>query len=829
MSSPSQASDNIDPAPDGKIRGAVVDENTNTPIEYATVALYRATDDELITGAITDYLGHFKIAQPEPGEYYLTISFIGLEEIKSEPFFVKEERKNINLGNFLLRPSASNLDEVEVVAKQAPIEYRIDKKVVNVDRQITAEAGTAVDVLENVPSVQVDVEGNVTLRGSSGFTVLIDGKPTILDPSDVLRQIPTSSIENIEIITNPSAKYEPDGATGIINVITKKNRLDGLSGIVNANAGTYGRYGGDINLSYRLNKLNFVFGANYNERNRPGYIIDERITNANDTSYFINSEGDTERGRANGSIRAGVEYDISNNDFISLSGRIGNWRSEGSSTLKYDEWTLPETGIYSYNSSDQTTRDGDYFAIDAIYQRTFGSRKSAAPDTIRKGPAGGDTGGERTGQREQQAKVPHTLKVEYLFRSRDMHEENINRLSNLEDITIGGTKNIEKGPSQSTRVNIDYTLPVGKEDKFEAGFQLRMGKSTDITELWLYNDVTGEIEFTDDYSNSTEYYRNIYAAYALYGGVVGSFGYQLGLRTEYTDRQIEMTGEQPFGINRWDYFPTVHLSLNLPLEQQLMASYARRIDRPRGWWLEPFITVQDAFNVRQGNPALEPEYIDSYELGYLKNFNDNFFSLEGYYRVVHNKVERIRSVYSENVMLTRPENIGNDYSLGLEAMLTVSPFQWWDFELGGNFFNYRMDGELLYREGNEVITETIDRSSTNWNSRLNNTFRLWKNGIFQLNYRYNSASVTAQGTSKSFMTLDAAFKVMFLNKSLSINLQGQDLLGTARREWESSGAGFYTYSKFDPKSPMGIVTVSYRFNNYKSRRNVFGEGAGDEF
>ncbi len=368
--------------PDGKIKGAVADGKTKEPIEYATVALFRSSDNELINGVITDYLGHFKINQPDTGSYYLTISFIGLEQIKTNDFNVVDDHHNINLGNFFLESSSKELEGVEIVAKRAPIEYRIDKKVINVDKQITAEAGTAVDVLENIPSVQVDVEGNVSLRGSSGFTVLIDGKPTILDPSDALRQIPSSSIENIEIITNPSVKYEPDGATGIINIITKKNRLDGLSGIVNANVGMYDQYGGDFQLNYRMNKINFIFGANYNKRGRPGYMTEERTTLSDDTTYFVESSGDSERGHTSSSIRGGLEYDITKNDFVSISGRYGGWDMKSNSDLIYNDWTDPLTELLTYNSMERTTRGGTYYSIDGVYQHTFNGKEPVNMGTV---------------------------------------------------------------------------------------------------------------------------------------------------------------------------------------------------------------------------------------------------------------------------------------------------------------------------------------------------------------------------------------------------------------------------------------------------------------
>lgn len=798
-------------APKGKIKGAVIDAKSKEPLEYATVALYSASENKLITGTITDYMGHFKIDQPESGGYYLVITFIGLAEQKTDVFTVAEEADNINLGNFFLKSDSKELGEVEVVGKRAAIEYKIDKKVINVDKQITAEAGTAVDILESVPSVQVDVEGNVSLRGSTGFTVLIDGKPTILEPSDALRQIPSSSIENIEIITNPSVKYEPDGATGIINIVTKKNRLDGLSGIVNANAGMYGQYGGDFQLSYRMNKFNFILGVNYNKRTRPGTVQNERKTFSDDTSFFVNSFGDSKRQFIRSGIRAGIEYNPTKNDFISLAGRYGKWDMSNNSTLRYDDWTLPGSDLFSYNSIDETKRGGTYYSIDGVYQHTFSKSKS---DTPKPG----------SGQRKGFGMKPslmHTLKLEFNYRNRNNDEFATNELYDLSDTLLGGKKNVEKGPSESLRLHLDYTLPVGKQDKFEAGLQSRMGKSHDITELWLYNAETGDVEFVPEFSNTTDYSRNIFAAYALYAGNAGQFGYQAGLRTEYTDRTISMSGEDDFVLNRWDFFPTIHLSYNLPRDQQLMASYSRRINRARGWQLEPFITWQDAYNVRRGNPALKPEYIDSYDLGYLLKFGDNFFSLEGYYRVTHNKVERVSSVYEENVMLHTFENVGQDFSLGLEAMLNLNLFKWWEMDLSGNFFNYKVEG-ILYEA-------PFKRTSTNWNSRFNNTFRLWKNGQFQVNSRYNSSSVTAQGTSSGYYTVDAAFKVSFLNRSLSANLQARDILGTSKRERITEGPDFRTYYNYDPKSPVIMLTISYRFNNFKTSRRTSGNGGdGDE-
>jgi len=795
-----------DAPPKGKIKGTVIDEKAKIPLEYATVALFKASNDSLLTGTVTDFLGHFKIDIPVSDEYYVEVSFIGYEKLQSEVFFAPSKEDNVNLGNIALPPSSSMLREIEIVSKSAPVEYKIDKKVINVDKQITAAGGTAVNVLENIPSVQVDVEGNVSLRGSTGFTVLIDGKPTILEPSDVLRQIPASSIENIEIITNPSVKYEPDGATGIINVITKKNHLDGLSGIINVNAGTYDQYGGDFQLSYRTNKFNFILGANYNKRSRPGNESSERETLSNDTLFFVNSSGDAGRSYTSTSVRAGVEYNPTKYDFVSVSGRLGNWDMDHEASLMYETYNQPGGNFYNYLSNDITTRGGGYYSTDVVYQHTFKTSDSTGR------PDKGLTQNDRLGSEI------HNIKLEANYRYRNNDESTISELRTLSDSITSGRKNVEQGPSRRLRINLDYVLPLGPDSKFESGLQTRFGRSSDITELYDLDPSSGEYIINSAYSNNTDFSRNIFAAYAIYAGMFNNFGYQLGLRGEYTYRVVSTTAQDDAVIDRWDYFPSLHLSYNLPLDQQLMASYSRRIDRPRGWYLEPFLTWQDEFNVRQGNPELKPEYIDSYDLSYLKKFGDNFLSLEGYYRITRNKIERIRSVYEKDVMLTTFENVGEDYSLGLEAMLNFSIFRWWDINLSGNYYNYRIEGSLEEQDFN--------RTSNNWNSRFNNTFTITNNVVFQLNSRYNSGSVSAQGTRSDYYTVDAAAKVSFLQKTLTANFQVRDILGTSKREYTSEGEDFYQYSIYEPKAPVFIVTLSYRFNNYKS--TAARNGQGDE-
>lgn len=775
-----------EPESKGKIRGTVFDANTKEALEYATIAVYNLSENKLITGAVTDKLGHFKIDGLEPGNYYLVVSFLGMKDQKIDQITINDNLENLSLGKIILEPLSSELKEVEIVSKQATIDYKIDKKVVNVGRQITAAGESAVEVLENVPSIKVDVEGNVTLRGSGSFTVLVDGKPTILEPSDALRQIPASTIENIEIITNPSVKYHPDGTSGIINIVTKKNHLDGLSGLVNLNAGTYNTYGGDFLMSYRVNQFNFIVGANYNRRSRPGSSWSERRTYSNDTTFFVSSSGERNRRGNPTGLKAGIEFDASKNDFISIGGNLGKWHMEGSSALLYNEWTDPASNLYQYNSNETTVRGGNYYELSSSYQHKF-------------------------------AKKGHQLSADIIYQYHNGEEYSESKLFELDSILPNdGKKNVETGPSKEWQLNLDYTLPIKEKDKFEAGAEARIENSTDNTELYFLNPTNAEFVLQPEFSHKTNYLRNIYAVYALYGGYLNNFGYQLGLRGEYTDQIIASSGQSDYLLNRWDYFPTIHLSYQLPKENQLMASYSRRIQRPDGWELEPFITWQDEYNVRQGNPNLLPEFTDSFDASFLLKIEKGFFSIDGYYKITNNKTERVQSVFNDNVMMTTVENVGKDYSLGTELMLNYELFKWWEIDWSGNYYFYKIEG-VLY-------DASFSRTSNNWNSRLNNTLNVHKNIQLQLISSYNSASVTAQGTSSGFFTFDTAMKFSFLKRSLAATIQARDIFRTSLRESVSEGEDFYSYNKFQPKAPVVNITLSYRFNNFKQSKKMPGEG-----
>jgi len=774
----------------GQISGIVIDSVSKHAVEYATVALYRKKSQKPVTGSITKRNGKFYIDKIKPGRYYIKISFLGYKDKTISNIAINKEQHIVNLKKIYLQPSMQNLDEVVIDGSAPRIDYQIDKKVINVSKQITAIAGTAVDVLENVPSVKVDIEGNVSLRGSTGFTVLIDGRPSVLDANDALQQIPASTIDNIEIITNPSAKYDPDGTAGIINIITKKNKLQGFSGIVNLNAGLDDKYGGDMLVNYKKRNTNIYFGVDYNLRNNPGDVYNDRYTISNDTIFKTLMNGTNNRERNMWGFRTGMDFNIGQNDIIGIGFRYGNREMNKTTNSKYDEWMEPGEIHNIYENNDLFKMKGYFYLITANYQHKF-------------------------------KKKGHEIKFEFSYANRDFNSNVVNELTDEFGQTVEGKKNLEDGPSSRIRAKADYTLPIGENSKLEAGFQTRFSQREDNTKLYELNIINGDYEIQPDFSNLINYNRNIHALYTTYGGEKGNFGYQAGLRGEYTYRNIVSNKDsQTFNINRWDIFPTLHLSYQLPKDHQLMMSYTRRIQRSRSWYLEPFITWVDAFNVRQGNSALLPEYIDSFEIGYLKKIKkSNMFSLEGYYRVTNNKVETVRSVYQENVMLKTPENVGKDYSLGVELMFSFKLTKWWDIDLMGDMYNYKVEG-ILYEKD-------FSNSSTNWSSRFNNTFMIKKRTKIQINSMYNGASVTAQGETAGYYMINAAVKQDFLDKKISAVLQVRDIFSSAKHEFTSSGPDFYNYSEYNRVSPTVMLTVSYRFNNYRPDRKSRSNGGDD--
>ncbi len=769
--------------PGGSIYGRVFDSSTKHSIEYANIVVFSIKDSLMVTGGVSDSEGRFNLKIDRPGNFKVEVRFIGYDtQIINTS--VKPDNLNIDLGEILIHPSNVTLSDVVVQGDRSPVTYEIDKKVINPDQMQTVISGNAADVLANVPSVQVDIEGNVSLRGSQNFTVLIDGRPSLLDSQDALQQISASSIDKIELITNPTAKYDAQGTSGIINIILKKNVSQGFNGIINANAGMYDTYGGNVLINYQ-DGFKLTLGLDYNERNFPGDQTQNDIYFLQNDTSIINSDGEVNRGRTAFEGRAGIEFSLSENDLLNFGFRAGKREGGMTSNQNYLQSSTLDSNIVQYTGNTDRSREGTYYSVSTNYSRNFNSSG-------------------------------HQLLGELVYNNQNSDESTTTSEFNSSG-QFGGKDTKEYGPESGFRWKLDYTLPFSDENKFEAGYQGEIEQSDENNELYEYNPETNEYEIQSEFTNMTKYYDDQQAIYAMYSDVFWQTNFQVGLRAEYTYRNIEVPLiNQTFNIDRIDYFPSLHLSYKFSPLSTVMASYSRRINQPRGWALEPFPTWIDANNVRIGNPDLLPEFIDSYEAGVQTSLADISVSVEAYYRMTSNKIEAVRTALEDNTTLTTFANVGEDYSLGAELMLIFDPFSFWNINFMGNIYNYRIEGSIL--------DEPFSNESFNWQTRMNNTFKLWSSTQIQFNTNYTSPTVTSQGEWAGYFSSDLSIRQELISNVLALTLQIRDLFGTTKREYTSEGTNLYNYNYFDMSTPAFTFNLRYTFNNYKPKR----EGRGDE-
>lgn len=773
------------------ISGRVLERETRQPLGYTNIVLFSADDSTQVAGTVTDGKGEFVLKNPSPGHYYLDVLFLGYER---QRFELEIGQNPVAMGDILLSPTAVLLGDVVVEGERPSLTYEIDKKVIDVSQLPSTISGNAAEVLENVPSVQVDIEGNVSLRGSGNFTVLIDGRPTILDAQEVLQQIPASAIGRIEIITNPSAKYDPEGTAGVINIIMARRRERGLSGLLTGNVGLREKYGGDALFEYRVPGLNIIAGGDHNNRIFFGREREENSYAFQNSTNFTQTVGDARWGRYSWSLRGGAEYMPSELDLVRFGLRHGRRSFERRSTLDHEEWSLASPQRIVNTNTIHRHRGGQFTSIDVGYLRTFGG-------------------------------AGHELKADLQFGFDRSDEYTISELYDGPGI-LEGRRTTEEGPETEFEGKVEYVLPFGENRRFEAGYQGESESSGEKTGLHEYDSVSGGYQSLTQFAHDVKYVTNEHAVYSLYAGEIGPLGFQGGLRGEYTQRKIRVqnTGEE-FGIDRWDFFPTAHISYSFGGVHQILASYTRRINRPRGWELEPFDTWMDANNVRRGNPGLSPEYIDSYEIGAQTALGGVSLSAELYRTVTHHRIEDIRSVYSSNVTLRMPANVGRDYSLGTEILVNFDLMKGWNVNVIGNLYRFEIDGE--------VLGESFSRSSTNWSTRLNSSLK-WGTTQFQVNTRIQSPTVSSQGRREGFVSLDLAIRQELFNKQLTLIAQARDVFGTERREFSSRGTGFSTHQLFDRESPVVMLTVRYTLGGFKAEEHERsgeegGEGGRDEF
>ncbi len=769
------------------VTGTVIDKLSQKPVEFATVELIHLPDSVISKATATDKKGKFSISNVLFGNYLVKCRFIGYDNIYSSNFSVVAGVTAHSIEPLALIDYSKTLSDVTVVGRKSQLNASIDRKIYNVDQDIMSRSGTASDILRNVPSVEVDVEGNVSLRGSGDILILINGKPNPLmgrTRAEVLQQLPANSIERIEVITNPSARYRPDGVSGIINIVLKKNIKNGFNGTATVNGGNKDRFNGNLSLNYRPKKFN-LFGSyslrqdtrkRYNNTNRTYYDT----TNNSITNYFNQATNSTAHPYGN-IVTGGIDYTINEKNSIGAS-----------ATYFYRKQVRKdESQNLSYNNQQILVQDFSRIRYDPEYEK------------------------QKNGTIYFQhgfAKEDHEIRVEFNTSNEDEVEDNhyttIYRLPanpKLLDNTL-----IKQGTRQN-QLTVDYSNPLSEDAKLELGYDGLFNKN-DLNFYGEYFDgvVNG---FVKDLlkTNRFIYDENVHAIYATYQKGFEKFGYEIGLRSEAVFTSSHLVTLDSFVSN--DYFklyPTIHLSYKLKEQSELQLNYSKRINRPEGDELNPFPEYQDPRNLRAGNPKLLPEIIHSFEFGYKwqgKNFS---FVPSIYYRY---KVAGFTSAIvplNDTTLLTTTQNLSNDQSAGLELILLAKAGKFFSATLSTNFFYNRIDASNLgYIKNKSIYSGTMS---------LNNNFNISKSTILQLTGNYRSARLTPQGNIRPSVIVNTGMRQDMAKGKLSITLTASDLFSSNRQRSELD-IPYLKQSSVNKRDGLIIyLGFSYRFGIIKKQK-----------
>ncbi len=783
----------------GGCYGLVTESGAGQAVEYANITAYSAKDSSLITGTISDADGRFLLQGLPLESMWIEVEFVGFEKFISEVFTPDIKMPYKEFGNIVINPSVNVLGEVNIEAEVKHVEYQIDKKVINPSKDILAAGGTAADVLKNVPSVQTDLDGNVSIRGNSEFKLLIDGKPSVIQGSDGLKQIPAEAIERIEIITNPSARYDASGVAGIINVIMKAEKRDGINGLLTLSGGkilkTYNT-SDNFMFNIRRNKINFFIGADCRYYNHPGSGNSTQISGS-DSRTEINTDFNSLWKNNNYNIRTGADIDITPKDLLTISGSIGSWyygyNFDSYNSFKY---STGSSVIKEYSFDQKSLMDfrNNFYTGNINYTHKF------AKEGHELNLAANYNSGSYT-------RISH-----YLVKYSDEYiiANNISNFGNLTD-------EVEKPLSSSFEINYANPLFGGM---LEAGYKADISGSDATYDFYNLTDPEGETMLIDSgRSNPLKMNENIQSLYSTYSGNFLKFGYKLGLRMESTDRQFTktLTGYQ-FGNEELSLFPTVHISKSLNEKNQMFASYSRRIQRPQPWFLDPQTTSTGLYNLRQGNPELKSEFTDSYELGYSLLKGMNYFSLEAFYRQTNNKITSVLYLAdtSDVVTINTFGNIDKDFSTGLESMINVKLFKAISFSTGGSVYYYELSGNF---EGDGISKKTF-----NYNAWLNTSYTLQKTATtFQVSGYFSGPRIELNTTSDHFFTISAALKQNLLKNKMTVIFGCDNMINS--KYWVSNTTydGFSSDSKYLISGFRLKLSLTYRINDYKPRKDNSGQ------
>jgi len=707
------------------------------------------------------------------------------------------ESSQLNLGRIELDPEAVNLDEVIVSAEKEMISYNLDKKVISVDKNISSTGGTALDVMQNIPSVSVDANGTVNLRGNSNLTILIDGKPSSLagiSGSDALTQIPASSISSVELVTNPSAKYDPDGTAGIINIVLKKQTQSGMNGIVSLNAGTGDKYNSSLNFNWKNPGINFFasYDGNLNNFQYSGISIRSSNINSGLSTLDQNSDGSNKFMMQNVNLGSDILFDEYNTITLNFRVRSGDFNSKsGMLNNNYDADILTK----KFDRLSDSKRNFDSYNYNLSYRKTFDIKSQE-------------------------------LTADILYSDSKMAAKSDIEQNYYDNIMTDDILSTILQRSNSNNTNKMWVIQSNYVHPYESLGRLETGFKSSIKHTTMHNDYYDFVNSSWNNNllsqNYFDYKEQIHGGYLIYTNKLADFNYQFGLRAE----QVLINGNlinrnEKFDNNYFSLYPTIHFGYNLSKFDEIQLSYSRRVDRPSNRQLNPFTDFSDSLNIFSGNPKLKPQYINSYELGYSTLIGKTSLTSTLFYKETNDLISTISTLQSNGITTSTYKNIAQSNSYGLELIGSTTLSSWWKLNANLSFFNISIKDNSSFG---------IDQNSNSWTAKINSNMTLWEGIQLQLIGNYSSpsvlimsggfmgTSVTAQTKMKEQYFLDAALRKEFMQGKLALTLRVTDIFNTRNFNSTTSGLNFDTISNRKNDSRIAYLGISYRLGGLTQKQ-----------
>ena len=823
--------------PKVKITGKLIEGDTKMPLEFGNVVI-QTLDNVTINGGLTDAKGEFSLEVPA-GTYNIKFDFISFTPVTLTN---KTITADTNLGTTALSPDAKILGEVQITAERSTVDIKLDKRVYTVGNDMIVKGGTISDVLDNVPSVSVDADGNVALRGNQSVTILIDGRPSNLAGSnvaDVLRLLPADSVDKVEVITNPSARYDAEGGGGIINIILKKGKAGGFNGSIIATTGHPDNHGVSANLNFRSEKFNMFSNLGYNYRDNPGNskTNTEYLNTDNTTKNFTNERRENDRLRKGFNASFGLEYFFS--DKTTWTNSVSFRRNKGDNPT--------DTYYDNYNA--------DHTYIDTRYRRNYQlSDETNVNFTSSLTHKFNDKG--------------HELKVDASTSfSKDYENAKIDDINVGSAVANSNERTLNNQTENRSLLQADYVLPIGENSRFEAGYRGSFAKLETDARAEILED--GTWVNNKDYTNLLEYKENVNALYSQFGSKINKFSYLFGVRWEDSNIDVNLINQNEYNNKRYNnFFPSAFLTYTFNENTNLSLSYSRRINRPRGRFLNPFSGLESNINIFRGNPDLNPSKTHAIDLGFLKKWRQVTLSTSAYFNITNDPFQFVRRPSGDYVVqvvdgqdivdpltgvvtpvggadtrtpviLTSPLNIGKEYRFGFEFNLNYSPFKWWRINSNLNLYRNETTGNYSYtitnNAGNpENVVQDFSRIGYSWTTRINNKITLPGKIDWQINGNYEAPQNTGQGRRIGVASANTAISKDILKDKGTLSLSVQDIFNSRKMKNDTYIDGLSrSYSEMQWRVRQITLSFTYRFNMSKTDKQQKPkeqqDGGGDEY